>query len=481
MRHPSLRQLSLTAGALALAAGAAVANDPTFVPLGSGAIFAVSRDGTALLTTSAGSLGVLKLGQGFTAIGNQGLGINTDGTAVAGTISSEANRWTSAGGWTALGGIGAPCGSSVSTGYAVSGDGTVVVGLGWVGCQARGFKWTQGGAMVTLPQSGPNSSRASAVSEDGNVVGGWDEGATGGRRAAIWDASLVQTLPLVSASNPSGSGEVLYVNNDGSAYCGTELGEPWVWSASNGYTAIPRPTAAIGSNDSYWATGCTDDGRVVVGGGGAFFSTPIAWIWTEWGGTQSIEEFLNQHGVTGFNATDLGACRGISASGGLVCGDNGIPFGTVKWCIQLPTALSESYCTAGTSASGCQAQLSYTGVPSASSASGFVVSTAGIEGSKDGIFFYGVNGRQAVSWGNGTSYQCVVPPVKRGGLQSGAGTGGVCDGTHSQDLNARWQAKPTHNPGAGTTGQVQLWYRDPANTSNRTTSLSNALEYTVCP
>ena len=35
--------------------------------------------------------------------------------------------------------------------------------------------------------------------------------------------------------------------------------------------------------------------------------------------------------------------------------------------------------------------------------------------------------------------------------------------------------------GAGTVVQAQLWYRDPQNTSNQTTSLSDAIEFTVAP
>ena len=140
-----------------------------------------------------------------------------------------------------------------------------------------------------------------------------------------------------------------------------------------------------------------------------------------------------------------------------------------------------SYCTAGTSANGCQATLSGSGFPSATLPSGFTLSAAGVEGQKDGLFFFGVNGRQANVWGNGTSFQCVVPPVKRAGLLTGSGTSGLCDGTFSQDLNTRWQAKPSQNPGAGAVVQAQLWYRDPANTSNQTTSLSDAFEFSVCP
>jgi hypothetical protein len=61
---------------------------------------------------------------------------------------------------------------------------------------------------------------------------------------------------------------------------------------------------------------------------------------------------------------------------------------------------------------------------------------------------------------------------------------GLCDGAFVQDLNARWCPtcpKPTHNFGAGVTVQAQLWYRDPLNTSNQTTSLSDALEFLMAP
>jgi len=74
-----------------------------------------------------------------------------------------------------------------------------------------------------------------------------------------------------------------------------------------------------------------------------------------------------------------------------------------------------------------------------------------------------------------------VPPVARRGLLSGTGTPGACDGTFAQDLNARWAAKPAQNPGPGAVVQAQLWYRDPQNTSNQSTSLSDALEFCVQP
>jgi hypothetical protein len=155
-----------------------------------------------------------------------------------------------------------------------------------------------------------------------------------------------------------------------------------------------------------------------------------------------------------------------------ICADAGAPVGPVD------------YCTAGTSASGCQATLGSSGSASATAPSGFTIAAVGVEGQKDGLFFFAQNGRQANPWGNGTSFQCVVPPVFRGGLLAGNGTPGACDGTFGQDLNARWCPtcpKPAQAPTPGVRLQLQLWYRDPASTSNQSTSLSNAREVDVLP
>ena len=167
------------------------------------------------------------------------------------------------------------------------------------------------------------------------------------------------------------------------------------------------------------------------------------------------------------------AISGISSTGTQISGLAGIQL--------VPLAPTVTYCTSGFSAIGCQALICSTGIASATASSGFTLEATGVEGAKDGLFFFGTNGRQANSWGNGTSFQCVVPPVKRAGLLTGTGTPGACDGFFSQDLNARWTAKPAQNPGAGAVVQAQLWYRDPFNTSNQTTSFSNAIEFVVRP
>lgn len=187
-------------------------------------------------------------------------------------------------------------------------------------------------------------------------------------------------------------------------------------------------------------------------------------------GTFASPTVLDATGPAGFSAWN-------GLNGGCVhtCFFVSVTFRAYK---EIPPA---PYCSAGSSASGCTAGLSAVGVPSASAPSGFVATASGVEGNKSGIFYWGTNGRQAVPWGASSSFQCVVPPVVRGGQLGGSGTSGQCDGTTSQDLAQRWADKPAGNPGPGAVVQLQFWYRDPQNPSGTTTSLSNALEFSVLP
>ena len=173
---------------------------------------------------------------------------------------------------------------------------------------------------------------------------------------------------------------------------------------------------------------------------------------------------------------------------GLTYAENYYNFGGIAraqmnlMCQKDPPATS--YCTAGTSANGCRTRMSAIGAPSATAPVGFRLQAAGAPGLRNGIFFFGINGQQAKPWGNGSSFQCVVPPVSRAGLMVGEGSAQLCNGSFTRDLNARWCPtcpKASQNPGAGAVVDAQLWYRDPNNTSNQVTSLSDAIEFAVGP
>jgi hypothetical protein len=149
-------------------------------------------------------------------------------------------------------------------------------------------------------------------------------------------------------------------------------------------------------------------------------------------------------------------------------------------CSSTPTA----YCTSGTTTNGCNSTISGTGTASASATSGFNITAANVEGQKQGILFYGINntGFTPTVWGTGSSYLCVKAPTQRTGVQNSGGTVNACDGALSLDWNAYRAANPSAlgNPfSAGQNVYAQAWFRDPP--APKTTSLSNALQFTLCP
>ncbi|MCY3003545.1 MAG: hypothetical protein NTV21_17255, partial [Planctomycetota bacterium] len=142
----------------------------------------------------------------------------------------------------------------------------------------------------------------------------------------------------------------------------------------------------------------------------------------------------------------------------------------------------ESFCQSGTSAQGCVATLVATGVPSASATAGFTLSASGVDGVRQGLVFYGLNGRAALPWGTGTSFLCVKSPTQRTGVQLSGGTSGSCNGLLSLDFLQFVAANPAALGAplqAGASVQAQAWYRDPP--APKSTSLSNALEFLVQP
>jgi hypothetical protein len=142
----------------------------------------------------------------------------------------------------------------------------------------------------------------------------------------------------------------------------------------------------------------------------------------------------------------------------------------------------QTYCTAGTSTNGCVAQMSATGAASLGASSGFTLAFSGADALRQGLIFYGVNGRSAFAWGTSTSFLCVKAPTQRLAIGSTGGTFGQCDGGIAVD----WLAFLAAAPGAlgqpfqaGDVVDAQGWYRDPP--SPKTTQLSDGIEFVVLP
>ncbi|HIF40460.1 MAG TPA: hypothetical protein EYQ74_05115 [Planctomycetes bacterium] len=315
--------------ALALTCTSATAFQTTFNPLGGGQAWGMGSDASAVAGSDSQGAFLWTMAGGYQALGaTGGVGVSDDGTTLLGDMisggQSVAGIWKN-GGWTSLGGIGGSSGSSTSTAYGLSGSGNAAVGLAWVNAgKAAAFYWTPVGGMAALPQLGPNSSRASGISRDGDFVGGFDEASNGTRRAAVWDVTsypaVTEQLILVSASNPSGAGEVYGMSAGAQYVVGSENKAGFVWDAVGGTTNFGPLSGSGGGFDSGWASGVSDDGQVVVGGF-RFFPFPlVATIWTPTGGLQDLKVYLQAAGATNVAGYELHNATSISPDGSLILG-----------------------------------------------------------------------------------------------------------------------------------------------------------------
>ena len=146
-----------------------------------------------------------------------------------------------------------------------------------------------------------------------------------------------------------------------------------------------------------------------------------------------------------------------------------------------------TYCTAKVNSLGCLPFIAASGLPSASSTSGFVVSGENVRNNKPGVLLYGVSGRAAIPFQGG--YFCMQTPVRR---SVGVSAGGApppandCSGVFALDMNAFAAGVLGGNPLPdlrvfGTTVGTQWWGRDQGFPFPDNTTLSDALEYVVQP
>ena len=143
-----------------------------------------------------------------------------------------------------------------------------------------------------------------------------------------------------------------------------------------------------------------------------------------------------------------------------------------------------SYCTAGTTTSGCTPHLSLDGTPRVGGLAPALLTASGIDGHTAGYIFVGAN-TTATPWSQAsTSTLCVRSPLVRfpPELDSG-GTANSCDGLIRADIHGYVQAHGGTLIGqavvAGLTVHAQTWFRDPP--APHTSNLSDALTFTFYP
>jgi hypothetical protein len=145
-----------------------------------------------------------------------------------------------------------------------------------------------------------------------------------------------------------------------------------------------------------------------------------------------------------------------------------------------------TFCVAKVTANACVPAIGYTGVPSATTGSGFIVNGTNFINNKACLLFYGTTGQGNVPFQGGTL--CVKTPIKR---TPGTNTFGNvppndCSGAPAIDMNLFAVGGGGGTPLAaltvpGTVVDCQWWGRDPGFPAPNNTQLSNGLEYTVGP
>lgn len=317
---------------------------------------AISDDGTTVVGNSDGEQG----GEAFRWVRNaamSGLGdlpggtfgsvgraVNGDGTVVVGisrSAASEASggnetfRWTAQTGMVGIGSL--PGGGSVSAPYAISADGTTVVGVSPVSFGNQAFRWRAETGMVNLGylSPGPPTSQANAVSADGRVVVGFARGIHPVVHEAFrWTAETGMVglggYPIV-VGDPYRS-EANWVSPDGNIIYGetgvtTAQEHMFRWRVQTGLVSLYDPLETV-------LDGSTD-GAYVVGLRGA----DQASIWDDANGVRSITPLLRDKyhvSMDGWSLTDI---SGISGDGRWICGWGDGPntdSGLEAWLVYLP-------------------------------------------------------------------------------------------------------------------------------------------------
>jgi photosystem II stability/assembly factor-like uncharacterized protein len=285
------------------------------------------------------------------------------------TVSVMARYNTVTQEWMNLGSLGYSMDSNMSSGWNISGDGQTVVGNAWAnpptgsgivqGTHAVAWNATEGIIdLGSLYASENRSTRADAVSYNGDVIAGWQDG-NGPWKSAVWRRNpaggyFPNEYILV---NPEGSptdennqvAAVQAISGDGVWMGGmsdwTTNGAAWLWSEASGLQIIGSYPDAMA-----WITGINYDGSRVVGYFDRGFWDPrIPFLWTPATGLLELNNFASQNLGYEMGTSVMYTPMDISPNGQYIAG-NGFDPMVGEWGeyqafrLQLPsTATDEQF------------------------------------------------------------------------------------------------------------------------------------------
>jgi uncharacterized membrane protein len=305
---------------------------------GDGTVMAANYGGEIYRWTAAGGFQDLGAGDSFSS----SIGISRDGsTIISGLIGADGFSRPAL--WNAKGvvDLGHPAngctsiGNSWGAGYGVSAMGKVAVGLAWNCKDAEGFSWTAKTGNVSLGHPfGNHSSRASAISANGETIVGFWEDPTGPRRPVRWVAGK-HDLFLGKTS----IGEASAVTSNGKQIVGQAPGASgydvaFVYSDKKGLLLLGTITGF--PTDQSFATGISDNGRVVGWSGDPFGAGIEAFVWTSKDGLEKLTKVLKKSGAKIPAGVTLTTAESISADGSTIVGqyvDSQFNFG--NWMVHI--------------------------------------------------------------------------------------------------------------------------------------------------
>lgn len=243
--------------------------------------------------------------------------------------------WTENSDWTPLAtpyhhGCFSGYGEDTGGAWDVSADGNVIVGLLWNGCNASAFRWDgAGNGIVTELQllgenfpgnTNPPTNRATKVSADGQIAGGFAQTAQVDRWPAYWRAD--GTGALLTGGPDGTPGEVLSISADGTMLAGYWGTDAFYWTQDVGTVIIGKLPDADPYSDNTYVNAIAADGKLLFGtcGNVWFGNPPRAFVWTQGAGMRPLAEVAAAGGVTIPEGITLGNVMHASADGQVITG-----------------------------------------------------------------------------------------------------------------------------------------------------------------
>ncbi len=219
-------------------------------------------------------------------------------------------------------------GSSISTAYAISNDGSIIGGMGWFGnYYTNAFTWTEDGGFVNLNPVLGVSSRVNAMNPEGTIFYGWSTGDSG-RIPCKWENGQMTTYP---GYNGEQGGEVLGTSSNGEYQCGLSGKLGAVWHGEDSYFS--------GETAPRWVTvyKSVSNNGIAIG----VERNSVMWIqngiiWSESLGKMTISDYFAMYGIDVPEGYSLDYVWYISDDGKLIAGGAKTPTNThVAWYVKL--------------------------------------------------------------------------------------------------------------------------------------------------